>query len=81
MGINVILGSGLNIKRSQLCGRNFEYFSEDPYHAGKGSAMLDVLTGEVCPSGKLNETYPISYEDTPAYNYFPSKERSTYRDF
>lgn len=38
MGVNVILGPGLNIKRSSLCGRNFEYFSEDPYHAGKMAA-------------------------------------------
>lgn len=45
------------------------------------SAMLRVLTGEVCPSGKLNETYPFHYEDTPAYNYFPGKERSSeYRE-
>ncbi len=41
------------------------------------SAMLDVLTGKVNPSGKLNETYPLRYEDTPAFHYYPSKERTT----
>ncbi|MFV0520357.1 MAG: beta-glucosidase [Lachnospirales bacterium] len=35
LGVNVVLGPGLNVKKSPLCGRNFEYFSEDPYHTGK----------------------------------------------
>lgn len=43
--------------------------------------MLNILTGKVNPSGKLNETYPVKYEDTPAYANFPSVRRnSEYRE-
>lgn len=38
--VSVVLGPGTNIKRSPVCGRNFEYFSEDPFLAGKMAAGL-----------------------------------------
>ena len=48
--------------------------------AGAG-AILDLITGRVNPSGKLAETYPMIYEDTPSQPYYPAKERnSDYRE-
>lgn len=45
------------------------------------SAVLKVIMGEVNPSGKLSETYPITYSDVPTANYFPAKERTVeYRE-
>ncbi len=43
-GVSVVLGPGVNIKRSPLCGRNFEYVSEDPYLAGElGAAITEGI--------------------------------------
>lgn len=48
--------------------------------AGAG-AILDLVTGKEIPSGKLNETYLMRYEETPSFCYFPSKRRnSEYRE-
>ncbi|MBN2299979.1 MAG: glycoside hydrolase family 3 C-terminal domain-containing protein [Acholeplasmataceae bacterium] len=42
--VNMVLGPGINMKRSPLCGRNFEYFSEDPFLAGElGAAYVRAM--------------------------------------
>lgn len=46
-GVGVLLGPGINIKRSPLGGRNFEYFSEDPYISGVlGAALVNGLQSQ-----------------------------------
>ena len=47
LGVGVVLGPGVNIKRSPLCGRNFEYYSEDPLLSGVlGAAFVQALQGQ-----------------------------------
>lgn len=40
-----------------------------------GDAIADIISGDVCPSGKLAETYPLALSDVPCRNYFPGTKR------
>ncbi len=41
-----------------------------------GTAIAKIISGAVCPSGKLAETYPLSVEDTPCHKYYPGTDKT-----
>ena len=76
-GVSLILGPAVNIKRNPLCGRNFEYFSEDPLIAGSLGAALtrgieDTGVGTsvkhfACNNNEANRYFGDSIVDDRAY--------------
>ena len=45
-----------------------------------GEALVNILTGAVCPSGKLSETFPKTYEDTPVYREYRDSQVTRYQE-
>lgn len=64
MDVSVLLGPGTNMKRSPLCGRNFEYFSEDPYLAGQIAARYVKTVQEQGVATSLKHYAANSQETT-----------------
>jgi beta-glucosidase len=78
--IVVVLSCGSVIDMSWDIHAKAVLHSYLPGQAG-AKAILNILSGKVSPSGKLAETYPLNYQDTPSAPYFPGKENTVeYRE-
>jgi len=63
LGVSIVLGPGVNIKRSPMCGRNFEYYSEDPFLAGEMvSAFIKAV--QECGVGTSLKHYAGNSQET-----------------
>jgi beta-glucosidase len=79
LGADVVLGPGINIKRSPLCGRNFEYFSEDPHVSGVMGAA--VVTGiQSLGIGACVKHFAVNNQETDRMRVSADVDEATLRE-
>ena len=77
--LSVILGPGVNMKRSPLCGRNFEYFSEDPFLAGE--LAVGIVEGiQFCGVGTSLKHYAANNQETERLRVDAQVDERTLRE-
>ena len=78
-GVDVVLGPGVNIKRNPLCGRNFEYFSEDPYIAGAMGAAW-VQGAQESGAGTSLKHFAVNNQEYKRFNGNSQVDERTLRE-
>lgn len=78
-GVDVILGPGLNLKRSPLCGRNFEYFSEDPLLSGMLAGEF-VLQAQKQGTGACLKHFAANSQEYKRFNSDSQLDERTLRE-
>lgn len=79
MNVGVVLGPGANIKRDPLCGRNFEYFSEDPYLSGKLAASF-IRGAQETGVGTSLKHFALNNQEFKRFNGNSQAEARTMRE-
>ncbi len=77
--VSIILGPGCNIKRSPLCGRNFEYFSEDPYLASQ-MAAAHIKGVQSKGVGTSLKHFAMNNQETRRMSYSAEVDERTFRE-